>query len=116
MDLSATIRLLGEVLGEVLTEQESPALFATEEAIRGYAKARRAGEPGAAEALAKAVADLPVDSARAVASAFTLYFDLVNLAEETFRVEALRERERAQYPQPIGESIAEAVGRLKKQG
>ncbi|MEP7358777.1 MAG: phosphoenolpyruvate carboxylase, partial [Anaerolineales bacterium] len=100
----------------MLTEQESPALFATEEAIRAHAKARRAGEPGAAEALAKAVASLPVDSARAVASAFTLYFDLVNLAEETFRVGALRERERAQYPEPIGESIAEAVGRLKAQG
>ena len=116
MDLPATIRLLGELLGQVLTEQESPALFETEEAIRGLAKARRAGDPAAAEALTRAVADLPVDAARAVASAFTLYFDLVNLAEESFRVDALRERERAQYPEPIGESIADAVGRLKQQG
>lgn len=30
---------------------------------------------------------------RAVASAFTLYFDLINLAEEDYRVQALRQRE-----------------------
>ena len=51
VDLSATIHLLGETLGEVLRTQESVALFETEERIRALAKARRAGEPGAAEAL-----------------------------------------------------------------
>lgn len=53
---------------------------------------------------------------RAVASAFTLYFDLINLAEEDYRVQALRQREREHYPAPTGESIAEAVGLIKQRG
>jgi len=43
LDLSATIHLLGETLGEVLRAQESSALFGTEERIRaaGWAPAPR---------------------------------------------------------------------------
>ncbi|MCC7360407.1 MAG: phosphoenolpyruvate carboxylase [Anaerolineales bacterium] len=116
MDLSATIHLLGELLGQVVSEQESPALFEVEERIRAWAKARRAGAAGAAEALAAEVAALPPDQARAVASAFTLYFDLVNLAEERFRVLALRDRERQLHPAPVSETISAALRRLKAQG
>ncbi len=72
MDLSSTIHLLGELLGEVLSVQESPALFETEERIRTLAKARRAGDRGAADRLAAEIAALSVDAARAVAAAFTL--------------------------------------------
>ena len=86
MDLSATIHLLGEALGAVLRAQESVALFETEEQIRALAKARRAGEMDAAVRLPLAVADLPVDAARATASAFAVYFDLINLAEEVHRI------------------------------
>ena len=116
MDLSATIHLLGEALGDVLRAQESVALFETEEHIRALAKARRAGEMDAAVRLPLAVADLPVDAARATASAFAVYFDLINLAEEVHRIQALRARERAQYPAPIGESIGEAIARLRARG
>jgi len=116
VDLSATIHLLGETLGEVLRTQESAALFETEEGIRALAKARRGDEPGAAERLAADVAALSTDAARATASAFAVYFDLVNLAEEAHRIQALRERERTQHPAPIGESVGEAVARLKAQG
>ena len=116
MDLSATIHLLGEALGDVLRAQESVALFETEEHIRALAKARRAGEMDAAVRLPLAVADLPVDAARATASAFAVYFDLINLAEEVHRIQALRARERAQYPAPIGESIGEAIARLQARG
>ena len=116
MDLSATIHLLGEALGDVLRAQESVALFETEEHIRALAKARRAGEMDAAVHLPLAVADLPVDAARATASAFAVYFDLINLAEEVHRIQALRARERAQYPAPIGESIGEAIARLRARG
>ncbi|HSE03549.1 MAG TPA: phosphoenolpyruvate carboxylase [Methylomirabilota bacterium] len=110
------MHLLGETLGEVLRTQESGELFETEERIRALAKARRAGEMDAAVRLPLAVAELPVDAARATASAFAVYFDLVNLAEEVHRIRALRERERAQHPAPIGESIGEAVARLAAGG
>jgi phosphoenolpyruvate carboxylase len=176
MDLSASIHLLGELLGQVIGEQESPALFQLEERIRNLAKARRdgatspahggaaggepaaswdgaaspahggaaggtpaaswdgaaspahggaaggepaaspAGEDRAAALLSDEVAALQPDAARAVASAFTLYFDLVNLAEEIQRVQTLKQREGALYPVPIGESIAEAVALLHHNG
>jgi len=116
MDLASTIRHLGELLGQAISEQESSALFETEERIRSLAKARRLGDSTAASELAAQVAALSIDQARAVASAFTLYFDLANLAEEAQRVDALREREREQHPAPIDESIAEAVATLRQRG
>jgi phosphoenolpyruvate carboxylase len=116
VDLSATIHLLGETLGEVLRAEESEAIFDTEERIRALAKGRRAGDPVAAEALAAAVAALPGDAARATASAFAVYFDLVNLAEEAERVRALRERERISHPTPPGESVGDAIARLRGRG
>src|SRR5258706_7016123 len=116
MDLPGTIRLLGDLLVQVLTEQESRERLETEERISAQAKSRRAGEPGAAESLAAEVARLTPDSAWAVASAFTLYFDLVNLAEERYRVRALRERERHLYPAPVSESVSSAIGQLKARG
>ena len=116
MDISATIHLLGEALGDVLRTQESGGLFETEERIRALAKARRAGEMDAAVRLPLAVADLPADAARATASAFAVYFDLINLAEEVHRIQALRARERAKHPAPIGESIGETIARLRALG
>src|SRR5439155_13396231 len=116
MDLSATIHLLGETLGEVIRTQESVALFETEERVRALAKSRRAGEWTAARQLADEVTALSTEAARTTACAFALYFDLVNLAEEGHRIRALRDRERARHPEPISESIGETLGRLKARG
>src|SRR5262245_65652143 len=55
VDLSATIHLLGEVLGDVLRTQESVALFETEERIRALAKACRLDDKASAERLAAEV-------------------------------------------------------------
>ena len=59
---------------------------------------------------------LSADEARVTSSAFAVYFDLVNLAEEAQRVWALRERERAAHPAPIGESLGAAVAQLRARG
>ncbi len=112
LDLSATIHLVGDILGQVISELESPAIFELEEHIRAHAKARRAGDQQAAEDLAADVASLTLDNARAIAAAFSLYFDLVNLAEENYRVDVLRQYERENYPEPIPDSIGEAVRSL----
>ncbi len=116
MELSAAIRLLGDILGDVITELESPELFETEERIRVAAKERRGGNTEAGRQLEAEVEALNIDAARAVSSAFTSYFDLVNLAEEYHRVQQLRERESAQYPTPLGESVGEAIAMLKQDG
>ena len=116
MDLSATIHLLGDLLGQVISEQESQAIFELEERIRQYAKLRRAGRASGAVKLAAEVKTLPNEAARAVAASFSLYFDLVNLAEENYRVNVLRQQAREHYPGPIHESIGEAIAILKKSG
>src|SRR5687768_11941429 len=116
MDLSSAIHLLGDILGEVISELESPELFATEERIRAAAKERRSGKAEAAKQLEAEVEALDLDSARAVSAAFTGYFDLVNLAEEYQRVQQLRERESMLSPEPLNESVGDAVASLKKEG
>jgi len=116
VDLSTTIHLLGETLGSVLRAQESVALFDLEERIRGLAKARRAEDLSAGASLAREVAALAVDDARAAASAFAVYFDLVNIAEDAHRLQALRERERANHPRPVAESIGDALGLIRARG
>ncbi|MGB7875226.1 MAG: phosphoenolpyruvate carboxylase [Anaerolineales bacterium] len=116
MDISQTIHLLGDLLGQVISEQESPGIFDIEERIRALAKARRTGEQSAAGELKDEVATLNSDEARAVATAFATYFDLVNLAEEMHRVSLLRQNEEDNYPEPLKGSISEAIGTLKSQG
>ena len=116
MELSAAIHLLGDILGEVIGELESPELFDTEERIRAAAKERRGGNAGAAKQLKAETEALDVNAARAVSAAFTTYFDLVNLAEEYYRVEQLRERESSLAPLPLDESVGEAIAALKKEG
>ncbi len=91
--LSAAIHLLGDILGHVISDLEPPGVFEVEEEIRVLAKGRRAGDQQTARRLRSIVAGLPDGMARAVASAFTVYFDLVNLAEDEHRVAILRKHE-----------------------
>jgi phosphoenolpyruvate carboxylase len=116
MDLSQTIHMLGDLLGQVISDLESPAIFEIEERIRAGAKARRAGDRAAAGRLQAEVSALKTDEARAVAAAFATYFDLVNLAEDDQRVHLLRQRQDQKYPEPIDDSIGEAVAALKARG
>lgn len=116
MELSAAIHLLGDILGEVISELESPELFAMEERIRAAAKERRGGNAEAAKQLEVEVTALDIDAARAISAAFTTYFDLVNLAEEYQRVQQLRERESMLSPEPLNESVGDAIALLKKEG
>ncbi|HET7536568.1 MAG TPA: phosphoenolpyruvate carboxylase, partial [Candidatus Didemnitutus sp.] len=118
--LSSEIRALGFALGRVITRLEGRETFDTEETLRRLAKARRAGEGSADKQLAAAVAGLTPQAAFNQAMAFTLYFELVNLAEENFRVRLLRERRRAWLSgdgtPPQRESIETAIIELKAAG
>ncbi len=116
MDISQTIHMLGDLLGKVISDLESPAVFEIEEHIRAEAKARRAGDLSAAQRLQKLVSALSADEARAVAAAFATYFDLVNLAEDNQRVQLLSQEMNRKYPEPVDESIGEAIAILKARG
>ena len=98
MNLSQTVRMLGNILGQVLVEQESEEIFNIEEQIRELSKQRRAGKSQASNQLSEHVKALTAEQARAVASAFALYFDLVNLAEENDRVVSFNARRQEKGP------------------
>lgn len=120
MDLSETIHLLGDLLGEVLIEQESRELYEQEEHIRALSKARRSKDACEAEAggqaLVETIAALDLNIARGIAGAFALYFDLVNTAEDNYRVHVLRQEALKNAPDPVHDSIEEAVKLLKESG
>src|SRR5258706_7843402 len=101
MDLSQTIHMLGDLLGEVISDLESPAIFEVVEQIRAEAKARRAGDRAAAQRLQALISALSADEARAVSAAFASYFDLVNLAEDYQPVLLLRQLQDHKDSQPI---------------
>jgi len=115
------VRLLGDLLGEVLREAGGQSLLDDVERLRrAVIAARHAQAPVTAgtgrppgDALSKIsemVACWPLDRAEAVAHAFTVYFHLANLAEEHQRVRTLRERDSDDHP--VRESLADAVGRI----
>ncbi|SED75541.1 phosphoenolpyruvate carboxylase [Ruania alba] len=88
------VRLLGEMLGTVLTESGGPELLADVERLRELAIS--AYDDGGTEAFTQAeelVESFSLDRAEKVARAFTCYFHLVNLAEEFHRVRTLRARD-----------------------
>ncbi len=118
--LGAEIRTLGAMLGRVITRLEGRETFDTVETLRRSAKARRTGDPAAGRQLAQTIAALSPAEAFNQAMAFTLYFELVNLAEENFRVQLLRARRHAWLADasvpPQRESIEAAVAELKDRG
>ena len=108
--LRREVRLLGEVLGQVLAEYGGPELLEDVELLRRTVIAARESDEDEREA-ARLVASWSLNRAEQVARAFTCYFQLVNLAEERHRARALRERDRG--AEPLAESLAEAVGAIR---
>ncbi len=113
--LRRDVRLLGEILGQVLVEQEGPELLEQEERIRMLARdARASGRPSLRRRLREAVAALDDEQQATVLRAFGTYFQLVNLAEQHHRLRRRREYEHEQ--RRPRESLAEAVAQLEDAG
>ena len=82
------MRYLASALGQVIKRLEGEAVFKAVEDLRLGCRARRRGETTAADldTLLGRVADLPLAVAAPVARAFTLFFFLINTAEQVHRV------------------------------
>src|SRR6185437_1198471 len=111
------VRMLGEILGQVIRESEGDDLLADVENLRRRVIAARerhesGNETGrsADDEIAALVTSWPVARADAVARAFTVYFHLANLAEEHQRIRTLRERDTG--TEPIRESLNATVRSL----
>ncbi len=115
--LSADIKLLGNLLGEIIREQHGDSALQLVEQIRASAKARRKDGRGedrqAATALMTAIDNLDLTSKQILIKAFSNYFQLINIAEDQQRIRVLRQRETAGK---LDESIDEAIAALREAG
>ena len=93
--LRRDVRFLGDMLGEVIVELAGSGAFDLVEQIRMLARDRRAGKHGAEPALAERIETLDAPQARVVAQAFSIFFDLANIAEDRQRDRALDSAVRA---------------------
>ena len=105
------VRLLGDLLGEVISESSGADLLADVELLRhAVIDARSATGATAGDEIAALVSSWSWERAELVARAFTVYFHLANLAEEQQRVRTLRLRDSGDLPPR--ESFAEAADRI----
>src|SRR5262249_25629060 len=92
--LRRDVRFLGRLLGQVIVAHEGEALFALEERVRRLAILRRRGprerRAGAFHELRTLLASLPTSQMEPLIRAFSVYFHLVNLAEQHHRVRRAR--------------------------
>ena len=123
--LPEQVRFLGDLLGKVIREQAGEAIFSLEEEIRKSARdLRKAIDPAHTEKkrnqewknLISLTSNLEMDSAISVLRAFTVYFHIVNLAEQEELTKNYREAVRKLGDVPYPEAIADSIGRLSLAG
>src|SRR5690606_23247515 len=108
--IAEDVNLLGRVLGGVLREQRGQRFFELVEEVRVGTKERRQrdADPGPLQAR---LASVDLEDAEGLVRAFSMYFQLVNMAEEHERV-----RRVAVAPGPRSEGIEDALRTLAERG
>ncbi len=116
--LRADVDFLGSALGTVITELEGERVFELVERVRALTKnIRTHADPALSAELKTLLEGLSLATAERVLRAFTVYFQLINLAEEIHRVRVNRLREgAASVDAPRSESVAAALKSLRDEG
>ncbi len=118
--LSQDIHLLGDLLGQVIREQEGEEKFEKVETLRQRARLARELQDKSLQKdhdvslLSDLIARMDLGDLNQVLRAYSIYFQLINQAEQKEIVRINRERERALPARP--ESIREAIFLLKESG
>nr|HPQ96569.1 phosphoenolpyruvate carboxylase [Thiolinea sp.] len=91
--LEERVREVGELLGEMLREQEGETLYqAVEKLRRGYIQLRQTEDAALRDALMQFILELDVRLLEKVIRAFNTFYVLSNLVEEAFRERERRTR------------------------
>ncbi|HEY8947022.1 MAG TPA: phosphoenolpyruvate carboxylase, partial [Polyangiaceae bacterium] len=116
--LHEDMRYLASVLGRVIRRLQGEEVFQAVENLRARSRDRRRGEPAALslEALLAEVDALPLNVASYVARAFSLFFFLINTAEQVHRVRRRRAYEKNGEASPQPASMVWTFERLKERG
>ena len=84
-ELRSRVKLLGKLLGNVLLKHEEPEVYHAVESLRtGFIRLRKRNSEPARQALMTLISELEPNVVNQVIRAFTIYFNLVNIAEEDF--------------------------------
>ena len=112
------VRWLAAALGRVIRRLEGETAFETVESLRRASRARRHGAPDAPtlEELLRQVDALPVELVAITARAFTLFFLLINTAEQVHRVRRARSYRSAENAEPQPASVRWTMRELHQQG
>ncbi|HEX9035929.1 MAG TPA: phosphoenolpyruvate carboxylase [Ktedonobacterales bacterium] len=109
------VRVLGDLVGLVAREQAGERVFDLVEHLRQGAIALRDGAAtGAENDLSEWIEEQSTSDLVEIVRAFSVYFHVINVAEQHHRVRRLYERERSGAG--LSESIAAAVSDLRAQG
>src|SRR5262252_8351039 len=116
--LRTDIRRLGDLLGETLKRFGGERLFEIEEDVRALCKRLRVAQAtgktaGAERELKRLLRRLSLDETIGVIRAFSVYFQLVNIAEQYRRIRRKRFYELRTPDQPQRGSLAETLRRLR---
>lgn len=114
--LRRDVRLLGDLLGQVIVEQRGEPMLDAVERIRLMSRDLRERNADASERrdLHELVTSLGAQDRADVLRSFSLYFQLVNLAEQVHRIR--RRRQHEHDGEPPRESLEDAVQRLRGAG
>ncbi len=117
---ASEVRWLSRLLDETIRRLAGDAELALIEEIRAAARDLRA-QPSVADArrLVERLAAMSVAELRTLIRAFSVYFDLINLAEQRARIRALRLRAlrgRAGDGGPVADSLDAALAQLRAEG
>jgi phosphoenolpyruvate carboxylase len=111
--LRADIRRLGNLLGETLKRLGGEDLFRNEEQVRALCKElRRTDNRTAQRRLKQLLASLSLEQSIGVIRAFSVYFQLVNIAEQHHRIRRKTYYEVHTPDSPQQGSIAETMRRI----
>jgi phosphoenolpyruvate carboxylase len=116
--LAREVKLLGALLGQVIVEQEGLPALELVERVRKATIALRQHDASEAQRrhLAETLDGVDTQQAGILIRAFSLYFQLTNLAEEKQRLRRLRQRQRADPRGVADESAAAARREMAGQG
>ena len=83
-NLRNNVQLLRKILGQVLKTQANPRIATTVDQLqREFAALQRDGSSARREQLIKSLRNIPAESQTEVIRAFSMYFSLLNIAEES---------------------------------
>ena len=113
--LRRQVKLFGNILGSILSEHAGQRVFAAVEALRkAHISLRKQENPNKRKRLSRLIESLDPESMSHVVRAFSIYFSLVNIAEESYNLSQRRkdvDRFGAHWPGSFEMTLRELKGK-----